>query len=104
MEPSRKKGTFVGYNENSKAYKIYITGQRQIEISCDATVHEDETFRGSMESHMDEDREEQEAPRHVVMEDSTPEDPIPEVQNKMVESERPVDPPQEAAVSRKRPA
>jgi hypothetical protein len=26
LEPSRKKGTFVGYNENSKAYKIYILG------------------------------------------------------------------------------
>jgi hypothetical protein len=37
------------------------------------------------------------------MEDSTPEEPIPEVQNEMVESERPVDPPREVAVNRKRP-
>jgi hypothetical protein len=27
LEPSRKKGTFVGY-ETSKAYRIYIPGQR----------------------------------------------------------------------------
>jgi hypothetical protein len=26
MEPSGKKGVFVGYNENSKAYKIYVPG------------------------------------------------------------------------------
>jgi hypothetical protein len=26
MEPSGKKGVFVGYNENSKAYRIYVPG------------------------------------------------------------------------------
>jgi hypothetical protein len=53
---------------------------------------------------MDEEQEEQEAPRNVVMENSTLEDPIPEVQNEMVESKRPIDPPQEVAINRKRPA
>jgi hypothetical protein len=28
LEPSRKKGTFVGHSETSKAYRIYILGQR----------------------------------------------------------------------------
>jgi hypothetical protein len=28
LEPSGKKGTFVGYNETSKAYRIYISGKR----------------------------------------------------------------------------
>jgi hypothetical protein len=28
LEPSGKKGTFVGYSETSKAYRIYIPGQR----------------------------------------------------------------------------
>jgi hypothetical protein len=28
LEPSRKKGTFVGYSETLKAYRIYIPGQR----------------------------------------------------------------------------
>jgi hypothetical protein len=37
------------------------------------------------------------------MEESTPEEPILEVQNEMVESERLVDPPREAEVNRKRP-
>jgi hypothetical protein len=104
LEPSGKKGTFVGYSETSKAYRIHILGQRQIEINHDVTFDEDEAFRRSRESHMDEDQEEQEAPREAVMEDSTPEEPIPEVQNEMVESTKPVDPPSEAAVNRKRPA
>jgi hypothetical protein len=26
MEPLGKKGVFVGYSENSKAYKIYVPG------------------------------------------------------------------------------
>jgi transposase InsO family protein len=30
MEPSCKKGVFVGYSENSKVYRIYVPGQRQI--------------------------------------------------------------------------
>jgi hypothetical protein len=38
LEPSGRKGTFVGYNESSKAYRIYIPGQRQIEVSRDVTL------------------------------------------------------------------
>jgi hypothetical protein len=33
LDPSGRKGTFVGYSESSKAYQIYISGQRQIEVS-----------------------------------------------------------------------
>jgi hypothetical protein len=33
MYLSGKEGVFVGYNENSKAYRIYVPGQRQIEVS-----------------------------------------------------------------------
>jgi hypothetical protein len=29
MEPSGKKGVFVGYNENSKAYRIYVPGSEE---------------------------------------------------------------------------
>ena len=28
LDPSGKKGAFVGYNESSKEYQIYIPGQR----------------------------------------------------------------------------
>jgi hypothetical protein len=49
MEPSRKKWFFVGYSENSKAYRIYIPGQRQIEVSRDVTFHEEAAFKKSRE-------------------------------------------------------
>jgi hypothetical protein len=67
------------------------------------TFDEYEAFIRSRESHMDEDWEEQEAPTNAVTVDSTPEEPISEVQNEMVESERLVDPPKEVAITRKRP-
>ena len=49
MEPSGKKGVFVGYSETSKAYRIYIPGTRLIEVSRDVTFHEDSAFRRSRE-------------------------------------------------------
>ena len=45
MEPSRKKGTFVGYNETSKAFKIYVPSERHVEVSRDVTFHEEATFK-----------------------------------------------------------
>jgi hypothetical protein len=76
MDPSGKKVTFIGYNETSKDYRIYILGQRHIEISRDVTFDEESTFRKYRESHMDEDKEEKEALRDVVMLDSTLEEHI----------------------------
>ena len=32
MEPSGKKGIFIGYRETSKSYHIYVPGQRQIKV------------------------------------------------------------------------
>jgi hypothetical protein len=49
MEPSGKKGVFVGYSENSKAYRIYVPGQRQIEVRIEVTFHEEATFKKSIE-------------------------------------------------------
>ena len=37
---STKKGMFVGYNETSKAYRIYVPGQREVEICHDVTFDE----------------------------------------------------------------
>ena len=35
LEPSGKKGLFVGYSDCSKAYRVYIPGQRYIEVNRD---------------------------------------------------------------------
>lgn len=45
LEPSGKRGIFVGYSETSKAYQIYITGQKQIEVRRDVTFEEDVAFK-----------------------------------------------------------
>jgi hypothetical protein len=44
LEPSRKKGIFVGYCEVSKAFRIYILGHHHIEISRDVTFGEEATL------------------------------------------------------------
>ena len=49
MDPSGKKGVFVGYSETSKAYRIYIPSQRQIEVNRDVTFHEEAALRKSKE-------------------------------------------------------
>jgi hypothetical protein len=47
MDPSGKKGIFVGYCEVSKAFRIYIPGYHHIEINRDVTFDEDETLKKS---------------------------------------------------------
>ena len=47
LDPSWKKRLFVGYSEKSKAYRIYIPGYYQIELSRDVTFDEDTTSRKS---------------------------------------------------------
>ena len=62
LEPFSKKGIFVGYSETSKAYRIYVPGQRFIEVSRDVTFHEEVAFRRSREISIDAGLEEQEVP------------------------------------------
>ena len=45
LDPSRKKGIFVGYYEFSKAFKVYIPGYHHIEINRDVTFDEDATHK-----------------------------------------------------------
>ena len=78
MDPSGKKGIFVGYSETSKAYRIYVPGQRQIEVSRDVTFDEDAAFLRSKESHLDVETEEPEAPKDV--EDHVPDSPRSDIQ------------------------
>ena len=55
LEPSGKKGTFVGYRESSKSYGIYIPSQRQIEVSIDVNFEEEVAFHKSREAQMEID-------------------------------------------------
>jgi hypothetical protein len=52
LEPSGKKGIFVGYCEVSKAFGIYILGHRHIEINTDVTFDEDATLKKSRKCHL----------------------------------------------------
>jgi hypothetical protein len=59
LEPSGKKGIFVGYCEVSKAFRIYIPGHRHIEISRDVTFDEEETLKKSRRCQLEEMYEEE---------------------------------------------
>jgi hypothetical protein len=101
LDPSGRKGTFVGYNESLKAYQIYIPGQRHIEVRRDVTFEEEVAFRRSRGSHMEIDSERQEemvpSPPHppiVQRETIEPIDPVNPV--------APVDVPKDITIGRKR--
>jgi hypothetical protein len=58
LDPSGKKGIFVGYCEVSKAFIIYIPGQHHIEISRDVTFDEDAALKKSKLCQLEEVYEE----------------------------------------------
>ena len=62
LESFRKKGNFVGYNEASKAFKIYIPSERHVEVSRDVTFHEEASFKRLKEIEYDQEIEEVEDP------------------------------------------
>jgi hypothetical protein len=59
LEPSGKKGILVGYNESSKAYKIYILKQHKVECNRDVTFNDKMTFKKSIEEEEYEDLKEE---------------------------------------------
>jgi hypothetical protein len=101
LDPSGRKGTFVGYNESSKAYRIYIPGQRQIEISRDVIFEEEIAFQRSRESQMEIDSETVPSPPSAVQRETyiIPVDPVVPA-----DPVAPVDIPRDIAVGHKRPA
>ena len=92
MDPSGKKGIFVGYCEVSKAFRVYISGYHHIEISREVTFDEDATLKTSRKCHLEEVYEEEPvAPRVVepIKEVAvTPNDEIPK-DHDMIESQEP---------------
>jgi hypothetical protein len=77
LEPSGRKGTFVGYSESSKAYRSYIPGQRQIDVSRDVTFEEEVAFQKSREAQMEIDSEKITPPPSIVQRETyiIPDDP-----------------------------
>jgi hypothetical protein len=84
LDPSGKKGIFVGYSETSKAYRVYIPGHQQIDTSRDVTFDEDASFSRSRQTHTDEIHDEEpealrvtdiDAGDDVVLEDYDMEEP-----------------------------
>ena len=55
LDSSGRKGVFVGYSEFAKAYRIYIPGQRKIELSRDVTFEEDIAYWRSRHAESDSD-------------------------------------------------
>jgi hypothetical protein len=66
LEPSGKKGIFVGYCEVSKAFRIYIPGHRHIEISRDVTFDEEATLKKSRRCQLEEVYEEEPVNPRIV--------------------------------------
>ena len=45
LDPSGKKGIFLGYSESLKAYRMYFPGFKNIDISRDVTFNEDSAYK-----------------------------------------------------------
>ena len=61
LDPSGRKGIFVGYSEISKAYRICFPRFKKINISRDITFNEDSAYN-KYRKRPTEDPEEAEAP------------------------------------------
>ena len=89
LDPSGKKGIFVGNSKSSKAYKIYFQGFKKIHISRDVTFDEDSTYNKSRKRPAGEP-EETEAPR---IHDTTMNEEYQEEYREIEEPQEPIDPP-----------
>ena len=49
LDPSDEKGLLVGYNETSKAYRVYILARKRIIMSRDVQFDKDKALRISMD-------------------------------------------------------
>ena len=57
LDPSRKKGIFVGYFESLKAFRIYFPGYKKIDISRNVTFDEDIAYNKSRNIPTEEPKE-----------------------------------------------
>ena len=97
LDPSRKKGIFVGYSESSKASRIYFPGFKNIDISRNVTFDKDLAYNKS-KKRLAEEPEEIEVPR---IHDTTMNEEIQEEDQELEEHE---DPPHENNSHKRKPA
>jgi hypothetical protein len=102
LDPSGKKGIFVGYSETSKAYKIYIPGHWHIETSKDVTFDEDAVFSRSRQNHSNEIHDEEPIAPKVADTDAS-DDVLLEDHN-IEEQQRPADSSRENNTKKRRQA
>ena len=100
LDPSGKKGIFVGYSEHSKSYRIYFPGFKKININRDVTFDEDTAYNKSIKR-PDEELEEAEAPR---IHDTTMNGETQEEDRDFEEPQRPIDPPLEKNPHKRKPS
>ena len=100
LDPSGKKGIFVGYSESSKDYIIYFPGFKKINISRDVTFDKDSAYNKSRKRHVEEPKE-AEAP---IIQDTTMNEATPEEDREIEEPHEPVDPPQEKNPHKRKPS
>ena len=75
LDPSRRKGIFVGYSDTSKAYRIYFPGFKKIDISRDVTFYEDSSYSRFTKLPIEEfEKPEETRVRDMTMEEATLED------------------------------
>ena len=92
----------MGYSEASKAYRIYFSGFKKIDISRDVTFEKDSTYNKSRKRPAKEPKEaEVEAPR---IHDTTMNEEAQEEDPDFEEPQRPVDPPMENNPHKRKPA
>ena len=52
MEATGERGIFVGYDETSKAFRIYLLSQRKVVVRREVKFEEEESFRRTLDSEM----------------------------------------------------
>ena len=86
LDPSGKKGIYVGYSESSKPSRIYFPGFKKIDISRDVTFDEDPSYNKSRKRPVEE-FEEIEVPR---IPNTTINEENPEEDREMEEPQEPI--------------
>ena len=54
LDPTAERGIFVGYDETSKAFRIYLPSQRKVGVRRELRFEEEQAFRKSRESVQEE--------------------------------------------------